>query len=190
MKHLFALLSLCFSLTAGAQNVYDEAVETPSDAECAAMKTLKSDLRFTWTDADVSLQRFALPLDDRTPRTDTVITAWRGERVGLRGVFCTSRAEQKAVLELRPANAAAKTAGSTYTVKQGDTISAIAARNGVSTKELLAANGLSAQDASKIRPGRHLTIPGKAAAPAPKKSSAKSSAKKTTAKKSTKKGKR
>lgn len=85
---------------------------------------------------------------------------------------------------------AAKTAGSTYTVKQGDTISAIAARNGVSTKELLAANGLSAQDASKIRPGRHLTIPGKTAAPAPKKSSTKSSAKKTTAKKSTKKGKR
>lgn len=111
MKHLFALLSLCFSLTAGAQNVYDEAVETPSDADCTALKMLKSDLRFTWTDADVSLQRFALPLDDRSPRTDTVITAWRGERVGLRGVFCTSRAEQKAVLELRPANAAAKTAG-------------------------------------------------------------------------------
>lgn len=88
------------------------------------------------------------------------------------------------------ATSSAKSGGSTYTVKKGDTISAIAARNGVSTKELLAANGLSAQDASKIRPGRHLTIPGKAAAPAPKKSSTKSSAKKTTAKKSTKKGKR
>ncbi len=86
-----------------------------------------------------------------------------------------------------------KTAGSTYTVKQGDTISAIAARNGVSTKELLAANGLSAQDASKIRPGRHLTVPGKAAAPS-KKSTANSSSKKATtkpaAKKTTKKGKR
>lgn len=68
-----------------------------------------------------------------------------------------------------------KTGGSAYTVKQGDTISAIAARNGVSTAALLKANGLSAQDATKIRAGRKLTIPGK--------SSTGSSAKKAPAKK-------
>lgn len=87
-------------------------------------------------------------------------------------------------------SSSAKSGGSTYTVKKGDTISAIAARNGVSTKELLAANGLSAQDASKIRPGRHLTIPGKAAAKSSDKSSAKKTTAKSSAKKNSKKGKR
>lgn len=79
-----------------------------------------------------------------------------------------------------------KTGGSGYTVKNGDTISAIAARNGVSTAALLKANGLSAQDASKIRAGRKLTIPGKAA-PAPAKSSSKASSKSSSSKKVTKK---
>lgn len=79
-----------------------------------------------------------------------------------------------------------KTSGSGYTVKNGDTISAIAARNGVSTAALLKANGLSAQDASKIRAGRKLTIPGKAA-PAPAKSSSKASSKSSSSKKVTKK---
>lgn len=79
-----------------------------------------------------------------------------------------------------------KTGGSGYTVKNGDTISAIAARNGVSTAALLKANGLSAQDASKIRAGRKLTIPGKAA-PAPAKSTSKASSKSSSSKKVTKK---
>lgn len=74
-----------------------------------------------------------------------------------------------------------KSSGSGYTVKQGDTISAIAARNGVSTAALLKANGLSAQDATKIRAGRKLTIPGKAAAPA--KSGSKATAKKAVSSK-------
>lgn len=81
-----------------------------------------------------------------------------------------------------------KSSGSGYTVKQGDTISAIAARNGVSTAALLKANGLSAQDATKIRAGRKLTIPGKEpAAKSSAKSSSKTASKKVTKKSSTKK---
>lgn len=48
---------------------------------------------------------------------------------------------------------------SSYTVRSGDTISGIAKKHGVSAAALLAANGLSAKDAAKIRPGRKLSIP-------------------------------
>lgn len=62
------------------------------------------------------------------------------------------------------ATTAAPAKGGSYTVKKGDTISVIASRNGVTQAELLKANGISAQQASKIRPGQKLTIPGKATA--------------------------
>lgn len=86
---------------------------------------------------------------------------------------------------------AATTKGSAYTVKAGDTISGIAKKNGITPAALLAANGMKPADAAKLRAGRKLTIPGKAA-PAPAKStkSTKPAAKKSTAKKSTAKGKK
>lgn len=74
-----------------------------------------------------------------------------------------------------------------YTVKAGDTISAIAKRNGVSTSALLAANGMKPADAAKLRAGRKLTIPGKPAAAKP---AAKSAVKKSSGKKSTAKPKK
>ncbi len=51
---------------------------------------------------------------------------------------------------------------STYTVKRGDTIAKIAARHGVTSRELLNANNISARNAANIRAGQKLTIPGKA----------------------------
>ncbi len=51
--------------------------------------------------------------------------------------------------------------GKTHTVKRGETLSAIAAKNGVSTQAILKANGMTAKQASRIRPGQKLTIPGK-----------------------------
>lgn len=84
----------------------------------------------------------------------------------------------------------ASTAKSTaYTVKAGDTISAIAKKNGVSTAALLAANGMKPADAAKLRAGRKLTIPGKAAPAkaAPSKSSKPAAKKSSTKKKSAKK---
>lgn len=84
----------------------------------------------------------------------------------------------------------AATKGSAYVVKAGDTISGIAKKNGVTPAALLAANGMKPADAAKLRAGRKLTIPGKAAAPA--KPAAKASAKtskKSTTKKSAKKKK-
>jgi membrane-bound lytic murein transglycosylase D len=49
----------------------------------------------------------------------------------------------------------------THRVKPGESIWVIARRYGVSTKELMAANGIS--DPKKVRDGRQLTIPGKRA---------------------------
>lgn len=49
----------------------------------------------------------------------------------------------------------------TYTVKSGDTISAIAARHGVSTSQVMKANNLTAAKARRILPGQKLTIPAK-----------------------------
>ena len=46
-----------------------------------------------------------------------------------------------------------------YTVQAGDTIVAIAAHNGISAEQLLAANGMTAAQAPNIRPGDELLIP-------------------------------
>lgn len=46
-----------------------------------------------------------------------------------------------------------------YTVQAGDTIVDIAARNGISANQLLAANGMTAAQALSIRPGDELIIP-------------------------------
>ncbi|MGN0836467.1 MAG: LysM peptidoglycan-binding domain-containing protein, partial [Akkermansia sp.] len=77
-------------------------------------------------------------------------------------------------------SAEAPKAGS-YTVRSGDTISGIAKKHGVSAAALLAANGMTAKDAAKIRPGRKLNIPaaGSSAKAGTKAGSAKSSKKKT-----------
>jgi LysM repeat protein len=53
----------------------------------------------------------------------------------------------------------ARTQAGRYTIIKGDTVSSVAARFGVSTRSILAANGLDA--ASIIYPGQTLTIPGR-----------------------------
>jgi N-acetylmuramoyl-L-alanine amidase len=62
------------------------------------------------------------------------------------------------------APAPAAPASGSYTVKAGDTLSAIASRHGVKLSELLSANGLSMT--SVIYPGNKLAIPGASAQPA------------------------
>lgn len=57
----------------------------------------------------------------------------------------------------------ATAAGSTYVVRRGDTLSAIAARKGISTSALIAANGLGANPNS-LRVGQTLRIPSPSAA--------------------------
>lgn len=54
---------------------------------------------------------------------------------------------------------AAVKGGSTYKVKRGDTLSLIAFKHGVSTRELAACNNLSGKAMNIIRPGQVLTIP-------------------------------
>ena len=60
-----------------------------------------------------------------------------------------------------PAAAAASTASGRYTIQRGDTVSQIASKFGVSTQNLLSANGLGWS--SIIYPGQTLAIPGAAA---------------------------
>ncbi len=62
----------------------------------------------------------------------------------------------------------------THTVKSGETVSGIAAKYGVTTQALLKVNKMSASQASRIRAGQKLTIPGKATKSSGKKSSKKS----------------
>ncbi len=63
-----------------------------------------------------------------------------------------------------PATPSAPAAGGRYTIVKGDTISAIAARFGVSTQSVLTANGLSWS--SIIYPGQTIAIPGASTLPA------------------------
>ena len=49
----------------------------------------------------------------------------------------------------------------TYVVKKGDMLSKVAARHGVSLAALLKANNMTMAQASKVRPGTKITIPGK-----------------------------
>ncbi len=50
-------------------------------------------------------------------------------------------------------------AGSTYTVQSGDTLSKIGSHYGVSWQKIFEANRDKLDDADKIRPGQELTIP-------------------------------
>ena len=61
------------------------------------------------------------------------------------------------VAESAPAEPAKPAAAETYTVARGDTISRIAKKFGITSKELMAANGM--KDADHLQLGKTLTIP-------------------------------
>ena len=62
----------------------------------------------------------------------------------------------------------------THSLKQGETVSGIAKRYGVGYQQILKANGLTESQATKLRPGRKLTIPASSSSSAKKSSSTKS----------------
>ncbi|MFH0909039.1 MAG: LysM peptidoglycan-binding domain-containing protein [bacterium] len=69
-------------------------------------------------------------------------------------------------------------AGQTYTVQNGDSLSKIAARHGVSSREIAELNNI--KDANKIRVGQKLLLPSYASASAPAESKPKKAASKKT----------
>lgn len=73
-----------------------------------------------------------------------------------------SQPAEKSVSTAKAAASGASASGETYVVKAGDALSKIAARNGVKTKDLMAANQIT--DMNKIRVGQKLVIPGAKAA--------------------------
>lgn len=60
-----------------------------------------------------------------------------------------------------PAPRASSSKGGSYTIAKGDTISSIARRHGISSAELMQANGLTPETADKIEAGSTLNIPTK-----------------------------
>ena len=67
----------------------------------------------------------------------------------------------------------------TYAVKKGDMLAKVAARHGITTAALLKANNLTMAQASKVRPGTKIVIPGKTSTVSKKTTKAKSSKKKS-----------
>ncbi|MHA7283745.1 LysM peptidoglycan-binding domain-containing protein [Arthrobacter sp. TMS2-4] len=82
-----------------------------------------------------------------------------GQKLKLTGSLTPQATPPKA-----PAPAPAPAAGS-YTVKAGDTLGAIASRNGIGLSALLTANRMTMS--TVIYPGQKLTLPGRGATPAP-----------------------
>ncbi|MEH0110151.1 LysM peptidoglycan-binding domain-containing protein [Tersicoccus sp. MR15.9] len=76
----------------------------------------------------------------------------------LRLTGTVSAPARRAAAAPRPASAAPATPSTSYTVRSGDTLSAIAARHGIGLSSLLAANGLTMS--SIIYPGQHLRLSG------------------------------
>lgn len=77
-----------------------------------------------------------------------------------------SAASKKAPLAAKKSVKSSRARATVHTVKSGDTLSALAARHGVSVKQIVAANKL--KDAHSLRIGQKLTIPGKSQAQASK----------------------
>jgi LysM repeat protein len=88
-------------------------------------------------------------------------TIYPGQKLRLSG---TSQAPAQPTPPKATQPAPAPAAGS-YTVKAGDTLGAIASRNGVSLSALLTANRMTT--ATVIYPGQKLVLPGKSTTPAP-----------------------
>lgn len=96
-----------------------------------------------------------------------------------------SAASKKAPLAAKKSVKSSRARATVHTVKSGDTLSALAARHGVSVKQIVTANKL--KDAHSLRIGQKLTIPGKSQAQASKstKSTRQTAAKSTRSSKQT-----
>ncbi|MDE0546740.1 LysM peptidoglycan-binding domain-containing protein [Microbacterium sp. C7(2022)] len=97
---------------------------------------------------------------------------------GAKSTTSSSSSTSASKTTTKPSTSSSSSSGGTYTIKRGDTISAIASRHKVSTSAVLSANGLKAS--TTIYPGQKITIPGA-------KASSSSSASTSTSKPSTSK---
>ncbi|WP_026535294.1 LysM peptidoglycan-binding domain-containing protein [Arthrobacter sp. H14] len=100
-------------------------------------------------------------------RADTVI--YPGDKVRLGGKARATQGQSAGTSQSRNVASSSRSSASTYTVKSGDTIGAIARRHGVSTQSVLNANGLNMR--SVIYPGQKLKLSGGSSAPAPQQQS-------------------
>lgn len=88
-----------------------------------------------------------------------------GQKITIPGKGSGQAATSAPAAPAAPATPAPAPAAKTYTIAQGDTLTAIAKKHRVTVQALFAANGLGW--ASIIYPGQKIAIPGKASAPKP-----------------------
>ncbi|VDR31793.1 Muramidase-2 precursor [Arthrobacter agilis] len=88
-----------------------------------------------------------------------------GQKLAISGKAPAAPAPAAPKPAAKPAPAPAPAPAGSYTIKPGDTLGAIASRNGVALSALLSANKMSMT--TVIYPGRTLTIPGRGTTPAP-----------------------
>lgn len=146
------------NLTASGE-VFDPSAMT------AAHKTLPfgTELQVTYQGQTVDVT-----VNDRgpfIPGRDLDLSAGAAQAIGLAGVGTVDVQPAGSGVEpapasgqVQPASTSGESYGDSYTVQSGDTLSGIAAEQGVSVSELAAANDIS--DVSLIYPGRELSVPG------------------------------
>ncbi len=107
-----------------------------------------------------------IPGGGDAPASTVAAQTSRGASTSSRSASADKSASTKAVAAAKPAPAATQTAAaSNHEVKRGESVSGIAARYGVSTDALMAANHL--RSPRDLRAGAKLVIPGKQVAQAP-----------------------
>lgn len=146
------------NLTASGE-VFDPSAMT------AAHKTLPfgTELQVTYQGQTVDVT-----VNDRgpfIPGRDLDLSAGAAQAIGLAGVGTVDVQPAGSGVEpapasgqVQPASTSGESYGDSYTVQSGDTLSGIAAEQGVSVSELAAANDIS--DVSLIFPGQELSVPG------------------------------
>lgn len=77
------IVAFCANIV--AQKHYDEPIDSSATVNKTAWKAIKPGLHFTWVNNDVHYLRHDVP--KIKAQADTVIYAWRGERVGVRGLL-------------------------------------------------------------------------------------------------------
>lgn len=96
MKNLFFILvTILVALPLCAQNESEAPVQPGDTPNPTAWKSLSSGVHFTWADADVNYDRLDVP--QVAERHDTTIVAWRGERVGMRGLLYAAKGVGKSL---------------------------------------------------------------------------------------------
>lgn len=102
---LTAISALSFTLLSAQQSLrpYTEPTDTAT-VPVEGWKSISGPTRFTWVPADFHYRQFAAPPAINT--TDTLVNAWRGERLGLQALVISPEATGELTLKMTPLRSA------------------------------------------------------------------------------------